>query len=366
MMRINNVINEAVSKIKSIEGSRKFHASKLSELRSLNLLEFSSSELLEESFIRQVSFVELNERIAGVDSGFLGRRLHALDIVLVKAVAAVFDYDKNILNACSYFPTSFSFPLPFVSSNALENDEFDCNKSLLRLKQEVSVAIDCIEKFKPSFLFLDGSIVPQYADKPRKDSRVSSSYSDMISLFQLLYETAEENNCCLIGAVEDSRGSRIRTILQEQILPKKRLLAPNLLDNYFDSNLLSYLLKKNERSLAFSYSNNIEKHPILMDFKPRFANAIHALYLRPSDLDRPLRIEFLCSKNLSQTADKISSIVLSLSSFHREYAYPIVLIEADLRARLNVQEVSIMFDKILDKLGRETSYLAMRRDSRPF
>ncbi|MDO8628086.1 MAG: hypothetical protein Q7K42_06470, partial [Candidatus Diapherotrites archaeon] len=128
----------------------------------------------------------------------------------------------------------------------------------------------------------------------------------------------------------------------------------------------SYLLKKIERSFALSYSNNIAKHPVLMDCDEKFSIAIHAMYIRPSELDRPLRIEFLCSENISEKADEIASLVLSLSSFHREYAYPIVLIEADLRARLNVQEVSLLFDKIVDKLGRETAYLAMRRDSRPF
>ncbi|MDO8537417.1 MAG: DNA double-strand break repair nuclease NurA [archaeon] len=366
MMNINNTINEAVSRIKTIESSRKFHATKLEQLRNIDLSKFNSPDLLEKQFIQKISPIELNERIAGVDSGFLGKRLHALDIVLVKAVAAIFDYKQNKLDDCSYFPASFSFPTPFISSNALENDEFECNKSLLRLKQEVSTAIETIKNFKPKYLFLDGSIVPQYADKPRKDSKISSNYSEMIALFQQLYKTAEQNSCTLIGAVEDSRGSRIRTILQETILQKNRLLEPAQLENYFDSNLLSYLLKKNERSFAFSYSNNIEKHPVLMDFDEKFSKAIHAMYIRPSELDRPLRIEFLCSENISSKANEIASLVLSLSSFHREYAYPIVLIEADLRARLNVQEVSLLFDKIVDKLGRETAYLAMRRDSRPF
>ena len=365
-MNINNAINEAVSRIKSIESGRKIHAEKLNELRKLDLFSFNSPDLLEKDFIKKISPTQLNYRIAGVDSGFLGKRLHAIDIVLVKAVAAIFDYEKSSLQACSYFPKSFSFPTPFISSNALENDEFECNKSLLRLKQEISTAIQTIENFKPDYLFLDGSIVPQYADKPRKDSKIASNYYDMISLFQELYSTAEQNNCCLIGAVEDSRGSRIRAILQEQILSKQKILLPEQLENYFDSSLLSYLLKKNERSIAFSYSNNVEKHPVLMEFDKKFSKAIHALYLRPSELDRPLRIEFLCSENISAEADKVASIALSLSSFHREYAFPIVLIEADLRARLNLQEVSLMFDKIVDKLGRETAFLAMRRDSRPF
>ena len=118
MMNINNVINEAVSRIKSIESGRKFHAAKLNELRNINLESFNSSDILEKQFIKTISPIELNQRIAGVDSGFLGKRLHALDIVLVKAVAAVFDYKQNKLEDCVYFPAAFSFPTPFISSNA--------------------------------------------------------------------------------------------------------------------------------------------------------------------------------------------------------------------------------------------------------
>ena len=62
--------------------------------------------------------------------------------------------------------------------------------------------------------------------------------------------------------------------------------------------------------------------------------------------------------------DKISSVIYQLSSLHREYAFPSPLIEADLRACLNPDEIEFVFNKIEDKLGN--SFRLMRRDSRPF
>ena len=62
-------------------------------------------------------------------------------------------------------------------------------------------------------------------------------------------------------------------------------------------------------------------------------------------------------------ADKISSIVFSLSSLHKEYSYPSVLIEADLRAKLTEQDISIVYDRLIGKLGPKIN---MRRNNRPF
>ena len=56
-------------------------------------------------------------------------------------------------------------------------------------------------------------------------------------------------------------------------------------------------------------------------------------------------------------------MVYALSSLHKEYSYPSVLIEADLRAGLNETDISVVYDKLIDKLGPK---IKMRRNSRPF
>lgn len=243
----------------------------------------------------------------------------------------------------------------------------ECSKSLLRLREEIRTAREVIEKFSPKYCLLDGSIIPQYADKPRHGSSLVSNYGSIINDFQELYETAERKNCILIACVEDSRGSRFGAILQDTVLAKEKLCEPALLDNCFDSVLLDHLLQTCERSFAFSYTKKISEHPILNEFKREWAEKVFAFYLKPSEFDRPLRVEFLRnpSPELTEQANNIAGIVFALSSMHREYAFPSVLIEADLRAKLKPEEVELVFNKIRDKLSKRLR-MQLRRNSRPF
>ena len=91
------------------------------------------------------------------------------------------------------------------------------------------------------------------------------------------------------------------------------------------------------------------------------------MYVRPSLYDRPLRVEFLCPSRseVPVQANLVAGIALNQSALHREYAFPAVLIEADLRARLRPEEVDWVFEKIMHKLGRKNFWL-QRRDRRPF
>jgi len=365
-MGIHQVILEAVSSISEMDRRRKMQSEKLLPLKNLNLLESGSSELLEENLVSKVQKAELNCQISGVDSGFVGKDLLALDLVIIRAVGAVFHYKQGKLEKADYFPHFYSFPEPRLSNYSLEVDEFQCSKNIQRLIKETETAKQLIQKFSPKYCFIDGSIIPQYADKPRKDSKIKSAYHKMLEEFQALYKTAEESKCELVACVEDSRGSRFRQILQEQLLSNQPSLAEQLNDCY-DAILLDYLLKPGERSFAFSYTTKINEHPILMDFDEKWSKAIRAFYLKPVAFDRPLRVEFLHTngEGISKHASEVASIVFAQSCMHREYAYPQILMEADLRARLTPQEIEIVYDKILNKLGKGFK-LRLRRDYRPF
>lgn len=366
MMNITKVIDEAVSSIHGYEEGKRQLAGRLQPIKEKDFSSLKSADILEERLFFPIAERELNERIAGVDSGFIGKRLASIDVVLIRAVGVVFDYKKGKVKKSSYYPSFFQFPTPLLTNNALEKDEYLCSKSLMRLREEVQTAKSIIEKYKPNYCFLDGSIVPQYQDKPRKESRVNPLYHNILNEFQLLYKTAEKNKCSLVACVEDSRGSRFRGILQESILPNEKLLEPEKLENLFDSSLLDYLLNLKERTAVFTYSKNIEKHPILMDYDKSWSNRIYGFYIKPSLYDRPLRIEFVYKgENLTDYCNEIASITLALSSLHREYAYPSILIEADMHAGLKRQEIDVVFNKIMDKLGKNIK-LKMRRDNRPF
>ena len=363
-MNLLRVIDEAVNSICSMDFKRRKAVQAIAPIARKELA--TGKDLLERKLVFPVEKADLNERIAGVDSGFVGKDMLALDLVLIRCVGVIFSYASRKLSSAEYFPSFYSFPEPSLTNRSLEADEFQVSKSLQRLLQEVGMARSIIEKHSPNYCFLDGSIVPQYADKPRNDSNIIDFYRRLVQEFQLLYETAEKNNCELVACVEDSRGSRFRTILQESVLQNGG--STSALDDCYDAILLDYLLNTGERSMAFSYAGEDAKrpHPILSDFKEKWAKAIHAFYLKPCEFDRPLRVEFLHSSGkISEHVEKIASTTFALSCMHREYAYPSVLIEADLHARLKPDEIALVYEKIMDKLGKNIR-IKMRRDYRPF
>jgi len=327
--------------------------------------EFSTSELPEKALVFPVEKWVPEGLIVGVDSGFVAKRLASVDLVLIRAMGVLFDYKNGKVSDSKYFPGYFQFPEPHLSNNALEEDEAEQSKSLMRLKEEVKVSKEMIRLHKPKYLFIDGSIVPQYQDKPRKDSKLTDNYIGIIQEFESFYELAERNNCTLISTVEDSRGSRFRQIIQDEILEKEKLIEKEKLDGLFDSGFLDYFLNAGERSSCFTYTKNIKQHPVLSDFSEKWSNHIFGLYIKPSNYDRPLRVEFISKGNIKEKADEVAKVAFALSSLHREYAYPSILIEADMHAKLKQDEVEIVYNKIMDKLGNSIK-LKMRRDNRPF
>ncbi|MEK6972761.1 MAG: DNA double-strand break repair nuclease NurA [archaeon] len=360
------IISEAVENIKQNEAKR-VDAVKEILAKKYSKIDFDTGSkncLLEDKLVFPIAEHTLNSRIAAVDSGFVGKNLYSFDLLFIRTAGVLFTYKNNILERAAYYPEMFSFPKPIFINGALQLDESSVSRSLYRLFEEIGLAKEIIEKEKPEYCLIDGSIIPQHADKPRKDSKVTNSYSKVISLFESLYKAAEDNGTILIGCIEDSRGSRFREIIQQNFVSE--LNKPRL-DDCYDSVLLDSLLKEKERTSAFHYTNNIEMHPILSDFNEKYSKAVNVCYLKPSKYDRALRIEFLSNERnekLTEFVDKISPVICQLSSLHREYAFPSPLIEADLRAGLNPDEIEFVFNKIADKLGN--NFRLMRRDSRPF
>jgi len=302
----------------------------------------------------------LNETIAGIDSGFVSTSLLSIEIVLVRAIAAVFSYRNGRLEKANYWPEIISFPEPIITTRALQKEDISTNKSLQRLLKEINLATETIERYRPEFCFLDGSIIPQHADKPRNNSMVKPLYKDTIRAFEKLYKTAEKNSCTLVACVEDSRGTRLQEMFSTNNSEK---------NVSYDVTLLNYLLKEGQRSFAFPYAQNPKEHPVLNDFSSEYADRLYAFYLRASNYDLPLRVEFLSNaKHKSELADEISRIadvVYALSSGHREYTYPTVLMEADLHAKLKQEEINAVMDKIYCKLQANFNTL-LRRNRRPF
>lgn len=366
-MEFFKVIEQAVGQIQSNETVRSHLADKVSDLRSSDFSNFNSREVPEPFLVTKIVPSKLDFRVVGGDSGFVSKSLHSIDLVLVRSVGVLFEYEDGVVKRSRYWPNFFDFPKPFLVNHALDLNELGLSASLLRLREEIQLAKQMIADEKPDFCLLDGSIVPQYEDKPSKDSGLSENYYGVIDAFTSLYETAAKHHTELVGCVKDSRGSRFCSIAEQIIFPKLNRIKPAGIDHVLDSVLLDYVLQKNERSFAFPYTKSIKEHAVLQDFG-QWGERVYACYVKPSDLDRPLRFEFLHSQksgSLTEHTNKVASAMTALSSLHREFAHPSVLIEADLRARLKPEEVELVFNKICDKLSKRVR-MQLRRNSRPF
>jgi len=361
MPPVDAVIRDAVQRIQRNEQRLQNASHQLKKLKEKDLLQ-ESEVFLEPQLVRSIPKAELHGTVAGVDSGFLPIELRSLYIILVRAMGTLFHYNRGKLVVAEPYPTSFKFPEPTLITESLERDEFACSTSLHRLREEMGTARLLLEEKKPQYLLLDGSLVPQISDKPRKESKVKDLYHAILGEFQNLYKSAKKHGSTIIACVEDSKGTRFRSMLQENI----RSIPPSDLNGFFDAALLNDVLQVGERSMAFSYSENVSQHPVLSDLKEGWGEQLYACYVKTARFDWPIRIEFFSERSeLTKTADSLSSIVYSLSSQHKEYAFPSVLIEADLRARLKPEEVSLVYDTILDKIGNSL-YLQQRRNKRPF
>jgi hypothetical protein len=187
----------------------------------------------------------------------------------------------------------------------------------------------------------------------------------MIEAYKKLFSIAEENKTILAGIIEDSRGTRFCEILNQSLvfLPEVRE-ARVLLEKTKDTNLLTYVLNYGERTFVFPYSPEPEKHPVLKEFGET-GKKIYSFYLKAAEFDRPMRVDLLANSNVEEIASKISSILLAICN-SSTYAFPSVLIEADLRARLSEKEIEEFGLDLKSRLGNIASMLELRRKGRPF
>ncbi|MFH1240608.1 MAG: hypothetical protein V1672_05335, partial [Candidatus Diapherotrites archaeon] len=107
MVGMDKIINEAVKSISALDSKRKILAQKILPLNSQIY-----PKLIEQKLILPVEKITLNGTMAGVDSGFVGKNLFALDLILIRAISAIFTYNENKLSKAEYLPNFFSFPEP--------------------------------------------------------------------------------------------------------------------------------------------------------------------------------------------------------------------------------------------------------------
>jgi hypothetical protein len=276
--------------------------------------------------------------VCAVDGGLLAQRVHGADIVVFRAVGVNFTYDGRKLGAFAYHPSKSPEP-SLELKNSLDEHEANVFRSLVRLNSELSCAISSLERFRPKLLLMDGSLLPLPSDRPESGSSLLPMYDELISLYSRLFSLSKEKKCMLCGVVKDSRA---------------RKLAEDLGFSCSDTLLCGYLLSQGERTRAMPYFE--EKKAPSKDMLA-LGQKISVFYLKPSEHDLPLRIEaYDCD------ADEAASVILSLSSISENFAYPAVLIEADMCAALDPKEMEAIESSLLNLSGLKP----LRRNSRPF
>jgi len=353
-------------RIKGVEGNREKLGLFLRDAK--DSVELCGKGVMEKGMITPVKTDNLSgAKIAAIDGGLSRHEYHGMDIILTRAVAAVFDYRGGKLDKADYFPHAIVTPKITIVSDPYSDEEFSVSSSLERQFGEIELAGTVAQKLTPTLLLLDGSVVPHGNDRPSKTSPAWPRYVDVLGVFKRLFDNAN----LLAGCIEDSRSRRFCEIIAEQVLgnidsPAAAGLA-KILAGTRDTNLLFHMLKHGERTAIFRYAKDADDHPILSDLG-EYGHRIYCFYLKTAEFDRPVRVDFYSDKEgqtLTDVADRIASLILAVTP-HGSYGFPAPLIEADFRAKLQERDADSLHDQLVDRVGITPSLMKLRREQRPF
>lgn len=337
----------------------------------VGLVELGCSGVIEDGLVSRVEPAALMDAtIAGVDGGVLASSLHGLDLVMTRAVAAIFTYQAGELAEADYFPSEMPEPRLVSISEPLDAHELELVVSMERQLEELRLAASAIEVCDAELLLLDGSVVPQYLERSFRGKMSSQLQHTLLEAYLRLYEACAASGILLAGVVKDSRGARFMEVLKRVLLALKERdpahASPLTVDgeellNSRDTVFLDHVLETGERSFVFKYADAASAVRGLEGWIER----TYAFYLKAVPYDFPLRVEFVDGGDgVLETAEEVASLVYALSSYHDAYGLPSVLIEADARARLHEEDLEMVRDSIADRLGASASWY-MRRQRGP-
>jgi hypothetical protein len=367
MENLQKTLDELVDKISYLELKRLKIGQFMKEINS-SMKIGPNEEIKDEKIINKVpSYENKRTSVLGIDGGIIKQSYHGLDLMLTRAVGVNFIYSDGKLDNVFYYPNSNPTPNPIVIFDSFSELELSSCYNFERQTMEVLTAIESTEKFKPDIVLLHGSIIPHYVPKP-DNLILKEYYKTLIETYRSLFELCKSKNFILAGVVEDSRGVKFCDILNRRILSQVRPGIDKemklVLEKTKDSNLLYYVLDKGERTCTFNYSQNPEIHPVLKEFSD-MNELFFSFYLKTADFDRPLRVDFLCSHDLQDVVDKLSTVMMQTSG-HSGYGLPAVLIEADQRAKLSENDMNMFYSDLINRVGNVSTLFRLRREMRPF
>ncbi|MFP4045535.1 MAG: DNA double-strand break repair nuclease NurA [Candidatus Aenigmatarchaeota archaeon] len=359
MEKILSELEEIADKIESLEDKREKLGRFLNDIKATDLKE---RNIPENHLSLPVKPSDLkNRKIGAVDGGLVKKEYHAVDLVLTKAAAAIFEYHGELENVY-YLPDPIPTPKLSVFTRPYSQRDFSLAANLERMDIEAELMLKT-RRQDLDLLMLDGSIVPHPSSRPDKDSLAHEKYKEVVRKYEKLLTSSAAH---VVGVSEDSRSTRLSEILSDKILSK--VSSPRsdelekILETTRDTNLLFHVLKQGERSFCFPYNKDSKKSNV----KKELIENVYSFYLKTTEYDRPIRVDFYAEEKPIKKADEIASLLLPVSSQNEEYGIPVMLIEADSRAKLREEELGFIYSTLQDKVGSVPSLYKLRRNKRPF
>jgi hypothetical protein len=318
-------IKEMIEKLKEIQEKR----NNVAELFS------SRNEIKEKCEKKKLDF-----KVAAIDASIIAQEFHSFDLIITKTVCAIFTYENNKLIKNEYFPSV----LPREKINIIGSTdlmEFNQIKNIIRLKEEISLAIEIGDKC--DLILIDGSLVPLPGDKPNS-KEIKKEYEELIGKYLELFSKHKEK---LVGVVKDSRSKRFIEYYSEKF-------NFEIESNLTDSSLLDVVLKKGEKTKEISCTKDAKTNQILKDLLP-YSEEVKVSYIKAGKYDRPVRVEYFNER---------SEELMTLCGINDKYTYPAVLIDVDLRALMDVKDVERILREI--ELSPYVDSKLLRRNVRPF
>jgi len=376
------VVQKIAEQVQALEDRRNGFAALLRAVRlDINLrteLPLARQQILEDHLAVQVKPTDLTGlRVCGVDGGLLRKSLRGIELVVTRAHATIFEYPTSGRVSAEYFPNVPTPPLVKAELDPISWHEAELNASLERLKAELQVAITVQDHYTSELILLDGSLGSQISDRPSPDSPFTAKYQEVQSLYGDLYRKSEERGTLLAGIVKDSRSNHFVRVLGEllpHLIRRDPKLAPllevdyrSVLKSSYDTDFFFRVLDVGERSAAFRLPDpQLEKAKDTVE-SARTPYNIACFYFRTAKYDHPFRVEVLtASHDPLSIVNKVSAILMPMSSSNEEFGLPAVLIDADSRARLIERDLDFLYRQLAQRIGLPASLLKLRRDRMPF